>query len=93
MASVMEPSTRTLAIDVKADILDRLDAAAERKERPRASIIEEALRDWIEVEDFNHRAMIEGMAEARAGKTVDNERAIAWINSLGTDRPLPMPVA
>ena len=42
-------------------------------------------------EDEKHRMTLRGLADARAGRTISNERVMAWLDSLDTDTPLPMP--
>lgn len=38
-----------------------------------------------------HLMTLQGMADARAGLTISNERVMEWLDSLDTDTPLPMP--
>ena len=37
------------------------------------------------------RLIEEGMAQSRAGLGVPHDEVMAWLSSLGTKRPLPMP--
>lgn len=45
-------------------------------------------RDWEAEKDAATR---QALAEIAAGRVVSAEAANAWIESLGTDHPLPMP--
>lgn len=35
--------------------------------------------------------ILEALADVEEGRVIDNDTALAWIESLGTDNPLPMP--
>ena len=77
--------------DIPSDLVDRIDQAAAQMQRPRAEIVVEALGDWLDTEDWKRQDTLNAMAEARTGRTIDNERVMAWIDSLSTSNPLPMP--
>jgi predicted transcriptional regulator len=49
--------------------------------------------DGLEPRDleWEARMIAEGMAQADAGLTIPAEEVFAWIDSLGTDHPLPKP--
>lgn len=83
-------ATRAIT-DVPSDLADRLDLVAAQLERPSTEIVAEVLNDWLDTEDWKHQDTLAAMAEVRAGRTIDNERVMAWIDSLSTDNPLPMP--
>ena len=84
----------TLALaEVRRDLADQIDAIAARQQRPKLEIVEEALSDWLRLENHRHARTLRGLADIDAGRVVDHERVVAWVESLATDNPLPRPRA
>ena len=52
-----------------------------------------ALEDFIAEERPKVDADLEATADLEAGRYVTQEQVEAWVESMGTDHPLPMPVA
>jgi predicted transcriptional regulator len=90
--NIMPSETRLIAAEVPNEIADRVEQLAEQRGRTPASVIEEALSCWIDQEDESARMTLEALAEVDAGLVVDDEDVRAWVESLGTENPLPMPV-
>lgn len=42
-------------------------------------------------EGRRHRRTLEAIAEVDAGRYIDHADIVAWVESLPTDRPLPLP--
>lgn len=82
---------RVVTALVRAEVADKVDAAAASMARSSDAIVEEALADWLAHEDWKYRATLEGLEDVRAGRTVDNDRVMAWLDSFDTDLPLPCP--
>lgn len=74
-------TSRVLTAHVPTELADRVDAAAERLDRPRAWIVKQALAAWLREED-RHRATLEALAQVDAGETVDHEVVKAWAKSV-----------
>jgi predicted transcriptional regulator len=55
--------------------------------------VKQALADWVALEEERHRMTLEGLADVDAGRTVDDATVQAWLDSLDTDDPLPVPQA
>jgi predicted transcriptional regulator len=51
----------------------------------------EALAAWIADEEEKDRLTLEALDDVDAGRTVDHEAVRVWADSLGTERPLPVP--
>lgn len=80
-----------VTVEVPKDLAERLNRrAADRQETPEA-LLGEALAQWLDRADEEDRLLDIALAEADAGLVVDHERVVAWIASLGTDNPMPMP--
>jgi predicted transcriptional regulator len=83
--------TRVVTAHIPLDLADKVDALAERLERPRGWIVKKALAAWIEEDELRERLTREAMAEARSGIGVGEAELKAWADSLGGPNPLPMP--
>ena len=84
-------TTRVLTAHVPLDLAEKVDAAAERLDRPRAWIVKQALAAWLDREERRHQMILEGLADIDAGRTVDHEAVKAWAASLSTANPKPIP--
>jgi len=70
------------------DLLRRLDAAATRLRRSRDWIINDAVREYLEREDWRQRRdeeTREALAGLDAGQVVDGDEVLAWIESWGSE--------
>jgi predicted transcriptional regulator len=83
--------TKVITAHIPLDLADKVDAAAERLERPRGWIVKKALAAWIEAEELRDRLTREAMAEVRASQGIDEDEVKAWADSLGSPKPLPLP--
>jgi len=84
-------STKVLTAHVPLPLAKKVDKLAGRMERSRGWIVKEALTDWIEREERHHRLTLEGLAAIDAGDVYEHEDVKAWVKSLGTKKPLPLP--
>ena len=85
------PDTRVITSHVPVPLADQVDALAARMERSRGWIVKQALAEFVALEERRYRLTLEGLDSVDAGEGVPQEEVEAWIDSLGTDRPLPMP--
>jgi predicted transcriptional regulator len=83
--------TRVVTAHIPLDLAEKVDALAERLERPRGWIVKKALAAWIEEDELRDQLTREAMVEARSGLGIDDTDIKAWADSLGTPNPLPMP--
>ncbi len=78
-------------VTLPAKLSGKLDDIAAEMNRPRDSIVEEALAAWLDREERRHQLTLEGLADIAAGRVVDHVEVKRWAESLGTDNPLPLP--
>jgi predicted transcriptional regulator len=83
--------TRVVTAHIPIDLAEKVDALAERLERPRGWIVKKALLAWVEEEELRDRLTREAMDEADRGLLIDDDRVKAWAASLSTTNPLPLP--
>jgi predicted transcriptional regulator len=85
-------ATKLLTADLPEELANKVDELAAKLDRPRASIVTEALSNWVELEEEHHRMTLEGLADARAGRLIDDAEVAAWIERLEADPTLPPPM-
>ncbi len=72
-----------VTIEVEGEMLSMLDDLAERLARPRASLVRQALEEWLAVESENVAAIQRGLAEAEAGIFASDEEVAAVFAKCG----------
>ena len=84
-------SKATLSFRTEEDRRDRLDRLAKARRRDRSFLINEALDQYLDLQDWQESQIRAGLKEAQRGETVPHAEVVAWLRSLDTDDPLPMP--
>jgi predicted transcriptional regulator len=87
----VKAETRVLTAHVPQKLAEQVDAYAARMERSRGWIVKQALADWVALEEERYRLTMEAMADADAGRFIEDEDMATWIESLDSDHPLPPP--
>ncbi|MDH3210254.1 MAG: ribbon-helix-helix domain-containing protein [Burkholderiaceae bacterium] len=85
------PDTRVFTAHVPIPLAEQVDELASRLERSRGWIVKQALCAFVEQEQQRHRLTLDGLADVDAGRTVDQLAVEAWVASLESDKPLPVP--
>jgi len=85
------PATKVMTAYVPTELADQVDHFAAKLGRSRAWAIKQALTAWVEQEADRRRLTLEGLEDVKAGRTIDHAAVHAWAQSLGTDKPLPLP--
>ena len=83
--------TAPVSIRLEADLNDRIGAIANTLDRPKSWAIEQAVRDFVEVHEWQLAAIKEGVRDADEGRLVDHEAVVAWVRSWGSDEERPRP--
>ncbi|MBK5914979.1 CopG family ribbon-helix-helix protein [Rhodocyclus purpureus] len=86
-----QTETKVLTAHVPILLAERVDQMAARLERSRGWIMKQALSAWVDQEEERSRLTREGLADVDAGRVIDHQAVQAWADSLGTDKPLPVP--
>jgi predicted transcriptional regulator len=68
-----------------------LTAIAANLDGPRSWVIEQAIRDFVAIQQWQLAAIDEGISAADAGRVVAHEDVVAWVQSWGRPDELPMP--
>ena len=80
--------TKVITAHVPLPLAEKVDELAARLERPRGTIVKQALSAWVEE---RRRLTLEAIADVDAGRVIDHRAVKAWAESLGTAKPLPLP--
>jgi len=83
--------TKVLTAHVPLPLVEKLDQIATRLERSRGWIVKQALSDWIDQEEEYRRLTLEALADVDTHKVIDHQAVCAWVESLSSDKPLPVP--
>jgi predicted transcriptional regulator len=83
--------TTVLTAHVPQDLAEKVDQVAERLDRPRGWIVEQALSAWLRDEDLRTRHTHEALDDVDAGRVVPHEAVLAWAASLDSGQPRPLP--
>ena len=83
--------TKVLTAHVPLPLAEKVDALAARLDRPRGWIVKQALTDWVEQEEERFRLTMLALSDVDEGRVVSQARMQSWVDSLGTDDPMPVP--
>ncbi len=76
------------------ELMAQLEQTAEQTQRSKGWIINHALEDYFEAEQLRLKRLAEtreALNEIKAGKEVDGEAVLAWLDTWGTDDEGPAP--
>ena len=77
---------------VPLHLAEKVEAMASRLERSRGWVLKQALAAVVDQEEERHRMTLEALTDVDTGRVIDHQAIQAWVDSLGTDKPLPSPV-
>ena len=80
-----------VSVRLDAELNDRLVAIAAALDRPKSWVIEQAVADFVSLQEWQLAAVEEGIRDAEAGRVVAHEDVVAWVRSWGQPDELPMP--
>ena len=83
--------TAPLSVRLESALNDRITAIATALDRPKSWVIEQAVRDFVAMQEWQLAAIDEGIRAADAGRIVAHEDIAAWVQSWGRPDELPMP--
>lgn len=69
------------------ELMDQLEATATRLRRSKGWIIKDAVREYLEREERRRQRLLEtqeAMADLDAGRVIDGDAVLEWIDSWGT---------
>lgn len=83
--------TQPLSIRLERGLNDQVSAIAAALDRPKSWVIEQALKDYVTVQQWQLAAIDEGIRAADAGALVSHDAVEDWVGSWGQTDELPPP--
>jgi predicted transcriptional regulator len=80
-----------VSVRLDAELNDRLAAIATVPDRPKSWVIEQAIADFVSLQEWQLAAIEEGIGDADAGRVIGHDEVVAWVRSWGQPDELPMP--
>ena len=80
-----------LRVELDDDLDRRLSEVAEVMDQPKTALIEQAVRDFLELRDWQDRAIDEGLRAAEEGRVFEHDDIAEWVASWDTSSERPMP--
>jgi len=80
-----------VSVRLQPDLNDRVAAIATALDRSKSWVIEQAIKDYVELEDWRRAAIEEGLRAADEGRVVAHEDVVAWVRSWDQPDELPPP--
>jgi predicted transcriptional regulator len=81
----------SVSIRLEPELNEKLSAVASHLDRPKSWVIQQALREFVELQLWQVAAIEEGLRDADAGRVVKHEDVVAWVESWGRPDELPVP--
>ena len=82
----MAAQTTTMTVRVPVQVKRRLERLAKATERTASWLAADALAAYVDLHDWQVAAIGEGIADAEAGRVVEDERVATWLASWGMRR-------
>ena len=79
------PRSVSLSFRVAEKTAAQLDELAAAMDRPRSWLLERALEEYLDVQQWQIAQIKKGMQALREGKGIPQEEVVAWLESWGTD--------
>jgi predicted transcriptional regulator len=83
--------TAPVSVRLEPDLNAKVTAIAAALDRPRSWVIEQAVRDFVAVQEWQLAAIDTGLRAADTGRVVAHDDVVAWVRSWGRPDELPMP--
>ena len=85
--------SKSVPVSVRLDpgLNERVSAVATTLNRPKSWVIEQAVQDFVAMQEWQLAAIDEGTRAADAGRVIAHKDVVAWVESWGHPDELPMP--
>lgn len=80
-----------LSVRIDKSIKDRLAKLATSMKRSQSFVAAEAIEEFVKVQEWQIAGIEEALEALDRGESVPHEAVKVWVESLGTDNPLPKP--
>jgi predicted transcriptional regulator len=83
--------TAPVSVRLESALNDQVTAIAAALDRPKSWVIEQAVRDFVALQEWQLAAIDEGIRATDTGRVIAHEDVVAWVQSWGKPDELPMP--
>ncbi len=80
--------TNVLTVRIDEDMNKRLNNLAKATTRTRSFIAAEAIRAFLDLNEWQVQAIQKGIHDAEKGRVVDHEKVVSWVESWGSENEL-----
>jgi len=80
-----------VSLRLQPELNERVTAIANSLDRSKSWVIEQAIKDYVELEDWRRAAIEEGLKDADDGRVVAHDDVVAWVRSWDQPDELPPP--
>lgn len=84
-----ETSAKTIRLAPELD--KEVSKIAKALNRPKSWVIEQAIKEFVALQEWHLAAIEEGIRDADAGRVVPHDEVAAWVRSWGKPDELPAP--
>ncbi|MBF0168749.1 MAG: CopG family ribbon-helix-helix protein [Alphaproteobacteria bacterium] len=84
-------ATIPVTVRVSAETNAKLEQIAKATARSKSKLLAGAIDDYIESERQFLEGIERGLADVKAGRVIDNDEMMRWLDSWGSDNELPPP--
>ena len=81
----------TITVQLDSAVQAGLAEFAEARQQPLSDVAADIIAMHVDRENWERQQILQGLAELDAGKGVDHERVVEWLESWGTENELPAP--
>ncbi len=79
----MSDSEKTISFRADASEIEELDALAEAQDRSRSYLINEAIRNYIDLHAYQDAMVRQGLTEMRQGRVVSHDGVVTRLKKTG----------
>ena len=79
----MSDSEKTISFRADAESIDELDQLAAAQDRSRSYLINEAIRNYIELHAYQDALVRQGLVEMRQGKVMGHDEVVKRLKKTG----------
>jgi RHH-type transcriptional regulator, rel operon repressor / antitoxin RelB len=83
--------TTLISVRVPKETAEKLAALAEATDRSKSYLAAQAIEEYLETQEWQIRAIEEGIKDVEEGRVVSHERVKEWLQSWGTEGEKEMP--
>ena len=85
------PKPASLSVRLEPELDKELSAVAARLDKPKSWVVQQAVKEFIELQLWQMSAIEKGLRDSEVGRVIPHEQVVAWVELWGRADELPMP--